>query len=123
MAIIVGFIYLGFLTVLLYAVLFVGDLGARRAIDLGPAGPALQAWVIDGTLLALFALLQVALTHVRSEPGGRSGAGRRSPSGTARSRTGTAASRSRPVLLGCLRWRSKMPRIEFISAARLRRPS
>ena len=61
MAIIVGFIYLAFLTALLYAVLFVGDLGAPRTIDLGPAGPALQAWVIDGTLLALFALLHAAL--------------------------------------------------------------
>jgi hypothetical protein len=76
MAIIVGFIYLAFSAALLYAVLFVGNLGAPRTIDLGPAPPPLQAWVIDGTLLALFALLHGALTHVRSsEPGWRSGAG------------------------------------------------
>jgi methanethiol S-methyltransferase len=76
MAIIVGFIYLAFSAALLYAVLFVGNLGAPRTIDLGPAAPPLQAWVIDGTLLALFALLDAALTHVQSsEPGRRSGAG------------------------------------------------
>jgi protein-S-isoprenylcysteine O-methyltransferase Ste14 len=77
MAIIVGFIYLAFLAALLYAVLFVGNLGAPRTIDLGPAAPPLQAWVIDGTLLALFALLHATLTHMRwSEPGGGRGAGR-----------------------------------------------
>src|SRR5580704_16308079 len=77
MAIIVGFIYLAFLAALLYAVLFVGDLGAPRTIDLGPAAPPLLAWVIDGTLLALFALLHAAWMHVPSSaPGGRVGAGR-----------------------------------------------
>jgi methanethiol S-methyltransferase len=75
MAIIVGFIYLAFSAALLYAVLFVGNLGAPRTIDLGPGAPALQAWVIDGTLVVLFALLHAVLTHVRSsEPGRRSGA-------------------------------------------------
>jgi methanethiol S-methyltransferase len=77
MAIIVGFIYLAFLAALLCAVLFVGDLGAPRTIDLGPASPPLLAWVIDGTLLALFALLHAAWMHVPSSaPGGRVGAGR-----------------------------------------------
>jgi methanethiol S-methyltransferase len=77
MAIVVGFIYLAFLAALLYAVLFVGDLGAPRMIDLGPATPALLAWVTDGTLLALFALLHAAWMHEPSSaPGGRGGAGR-----------------------------------------------
>ena len=76
MAIIVGFIYLAFVAALLYAVLFVGNLGAPRTIDLGPAAPPLQAWVIDGTLLALFALVHATLTHMRSESGGGRGAGR-----------------------------------------------
>ena len=77
MAIIVGFIYLAFLATLLYAVLFVGNLGAPRTIDLGPAAPAFQAWVIDGSLLALLALLHSARIHARSsQPDGRGGAGR-----------------------------------------------
>jgi methanethiol S-methyltransferase len=76
MAIIVGFIYLALSTALLYAVLFVGNLGAPRTIDLGPAPPPLQAWIIDATLLTLCALLHAALTHVQSSaPGRRSGAG------------------------------------------------
>ena len=75
MAIIVGFIYLAFSTALLYAVLFVGNLGAPRTIDFGLTAAPLQGWVIDGTLIALFALLHAVLTHVRSsEPDGRSGA-------------------------------------------------
>jgi hypothetical protein len=76
MAIVVRFVYLAFLAALLYGVLFVGNLGAPRTIDVGPAVPPLQAWVIDGTLLALLALLYAALRHVRwPEPGGRRGAG------------------------------------------------
>jgi hypothetical protein len=76
MAIVVRFIYLAFLAALLYGVLFVGNLGAPRTIDVGPAVPPLQAWVIDGTLLALLALLYAALRHVRwPELGGRRGAG------------------------------------------------
>jgi hypothetical protein len=75
MAIVVGFIYLAFLAALLYAVLFVGNLGAPRTIDFGLTAAPLQGWVIDGTLIALFALLHAVLTHVRSsEPDGRSGA-------------------------------------------------
>jgi methanethiol S-methyltransferase len=77
MAIIVGFIYLAFLAALLYAALFVGDLGAPRTIDVGPAAPLHLAWVIDGSLLALFALLHAAWMHVpSSDPGGRGGGGR-----------------------------------------------
>ena len=77
MAIIVGLIYLVFSVALLYAVLFVGNLGAPRTIDLGPAGSPYQAWVVDGALLALFALLPFARMKVHpSVPGGRSIAGR-----------------------------------------------
>jgi methanethiol S-methyltransferase len=77
MAIIVGFVYLAFLAALLYAALFVGDLGAPRMIDVGPASPPLLAWVTDSTLLALFALLHAACMHVpSSEPGGPGKAGR-----------------------------------------------
>jgi hypothetical protein len=77
MAIIVGLIYLVFSAALLYAVLFVGNLGAPRTIDLGPAGSPHQAWVIDGALLALFALLPVARMKVHpSVPDGPSVAGR-----------------------------------------------
>lgn len=76
MAIVVGFVYLAFLAALLYAVLFVGDLGAPRMIDLGPAAPPILAWVIDGTLLAVFALLHAAWMRLPSSQHGGRRAGR-----------------------------------------------
>jgi methanethiol S-methyltransferase len=77
MVVVAGLVYVALLTALLCAILFVGNLGAPRSIDLGPAAPALQAWIIDGVLLLLFLILHASLTRLRSSvPGTKSGAAR-----------------------------------------------
>jgi methanethiol S-methyltransferase len=77
MVIVAGLVYVALLSALLYAILFVGNLGAPRSIDLGPAAPHLQAWVIDGVLAVLFVVLHAALTRLRSSaPNTKSGAAR-----------------------------------------------
>jgi len=75
MAIVAGLIYLTFLAVLSYAILFLGNLGAPRSIDIGPAAAAHEAWLIDTALVTLLALLHGALGRLRW-PAARAGMAR-----------------------------------------------
>jgi methanethiol S-methyltransferase len=48
--------YLTFLSALLYSIGFIGDLAVPKSLDTGMKGSPLQAMIVDGLLLALFAV-------------------------------------------------------------------